>query len=241
MIFCHSSSSRFLRTRRRVRPSIEMENEMGRKLFAKITAAAMLAAGLSACSSGAKNLNESGATLSVQEIGERSRALRELALRQAEKLSPRWEPSQRDCAGFVRFVYRETVMPRSESWKDWNGQLANFANAEQLVAHNFRFLRAQLPQSLDRSELRSGDLLVYHREGLPDREAWHLMILLEPPGGHTRDWMVAYHSGDPKKGEVRVASLSDLAQVSAGEWRPRFEQEDYSNPSFKGVFRWKGW
>jgi len=181
------------------------------------------------------------AHLSPQQVRERAEALRELALRQGEKFSPRWEPSQRDCAGFVRFVYRETVMPRTQAWKDWRGQRVDFATAEQLIAHNFRFLRARLPQSMDRSELRSGDLLVYHRDGVPHEDAWHLKLLLEPPGGNSREWMVAYHSGDPELERVRVAKLSDLQQVAAGEWRPQFENEEFLNPSFKGVYRWKGW
>lgn len=36
-----------------------------------------------------------------------------VALHQAQKLSPRWEPSQRDCAGLVRFAFREALRPRS--------------------------------------------------------------------------------------------------------------------------------
>jgi uncharacterized protein YfaT (DUF1175 family) len=208
-------------------------------LWMSLTACSSLESASSAQSSAYSGA--SSAELSEGDVRERAEALRELALRQAEKFSPRWEPSQRDCAGFVRFVYRETVLPRAQAWTDWRGKKVDFVTAEQLVAHNFRFLRARLPQSLDRSELRSGDLLVYHREGVPAEEAWHLMLLLEPPGGHSRDWMVAYHSGDPSLSQVRVAKLSDLVKVSAGEWRPQFEQDDFLNPSFKGVYRWKGW
>lgn len=234
-----------------LKPQVPIRRTVGvrdRRRLAICFAALPLALSLASCGTRAvspdqpaKHPEQNTGQLSALQVRERAEALRELALRQGEKFSPRWEPSQRDCAGFVRFVFRETVMPRGQAWTDWRGQHVDFATAEQLVAHNFRFLRARLPQSLDRSELRSGDLLVYHRDGVPPEDAWHLMVLLEPPGGRAREWMVAYHSGDPELERVRVAKLSDLQQVAAAEWRPQFENEEFLNPSFKGVYRWKGW
>ena len=36
-----------------------------------------------------------------------------VALSQVRNLNPRWQPEQRDCAGLVRFAYREAVSPRT--------------------------------------------------------------------------------------------------------------------------------
>ena len=42
----------------------------------------------------------------------RYRAVTLLALQQARKISPEWEAKQQDCAGLVRFTYREALETR---------------------------------------------------------------------------------------------------------------------------------
>ncbi len=162
----------------------------------------------------------------------RYRLLRE-ALAQSEHITPDWNPDQRDCAGFVRHLWRKAIRGRAGGWKDSRGRDAAFLTASELVAHNFD----SVAREPDAAALKTGDLLVYH---LPERRAedsWHLMVVLEPPPGAPRIPLVIYHNGaHGAQAQVRKVRLTELQDSHLGAWIPRA-----SNPRFLGVYRWKSW
>ena len=162
----------------------------------------------------------------------RFRVLRE-ALAQSEKITPDWNPDQRDCAGFVRHLWRKAVRGRAGGWRDSQGHEAAFLTASELVAYNFQAV-AREPES---SQLKTGDLLVYH---LPEKrleDSWHLMVVLEPPPGAPRIPLVIYHNGGHAgQAQVRKVRLTELQDSKLGAWVP-----SKANPRFMGVYRWKEW
>jgi uncharacterized protein YfaT (DUF1175 family) len=167
------------------------------------------------------------------QLGYARHRLLELALAQSEKVSSRWDPGQRDCAGLVRFLYREAVVGGAQIWRDHTGQLTPFVNAGELVGYNFH----RLAPLFDESTAETGDLLVFHRPDRKPEDAWHLMILLKPPAYSKREWLVIYHNGESaSKGQVRLVTLKELNTTVHSEWRP-----SNHNPSFLGVYRWNGW
>lgn len=163
-----------------------------------------------------------------------------LALKQSESYSPRWEPAQRDCAGFVRFLFREAVTGRAEMWLDKDQKPTAFVSARELVAYNFEKvpLNVSLDEAVQNGEIQTGDLLVFHR---PDQnkseDAWHLMIALRSPHGFQKGVLWTYHNGEKGElGEVRKVRHEDLSTSPFSEWRPQAD-----NPHFYGVYRWKEW
>ena len=154
------------------------------------------------------------------------------ALAQAERITGQWDPGQRDCAGFVRYLYRKSVPGTDPLWLDRNKAPALFLSAEELLAYNFESL-GKAPAA---KTMETGDILAFHLAHKPPNEAWHLMLLLRPPGMATDRTLVVYHNGaDGKEGQVRKVWLEDLQQ-GPPEWRP-----SVSNARFVGVFRWRGW
>jgi uncharacterized protein YfaT (DUF1175 family) len=155
-----------------------------------------------------------------------------VALEQAEHPSGYWDAGQRDCAGFVRFVYYRSLGPAAKKWWDAQGRLKDFASAEDLVHYNFRFLSREIDASL----IRNGDLLAFYSEDKPFKDRWHLMLALKSPYS-ARSLLFIYHNGaEGEQAAVRKVELSELMNVPGGEWRP-----EASNPRFRGVYRWKGW
>lgn len=155
------------------------------------------------------------------------------ALRQAETMTGDFEPSQRDCAGFVRYIFRKGLRARSSMWRDRHGKWVDYLPANELVAFNFR---AAMPEPRNESELRTGDVLVFYSPEKPPLDAWHLMVVLRPPHQATRKTLVVYHNGERGLGgQVRKIWLEDLFTTSFSEWRPT-----RGNAHFLGVFRWKG-
>lgn len=155
------------------------------------------------------------------------------ALAQSEEMSPDWDPGQRDCAGLVRFLYRRAVAGPAEIWRDRIGGLTAFVSAGELIGYNF----TKVAEKFDPLSARTGDVLVFHRPDRKPEDAWHLMVLLEPPLYARREWLAIYHNGDRGAGgRVRVVSLGDLSTTVHGEWRPAI-----ANPAFRGVFRWNQW
>jgi len=136
------------------------------------------------------------------------------ALAQAERVSADWDPGQRDCAGFVRFLYRK------------------FVSADELVAYNF----TPVSRAPARDLLETGDILAFFDPNKPPADAWHLMLVLAPPGTAPDRPLVIYHNGaSGPDAAVRKVWLDDLF-TGPPEWRP-----DATNPSFIGTFRWNGW
>lgn len=172
-----------------------------------------------------------GAPLPESASAARFRLLGE-ALTQADQVSGQWDKSQRDCAGFVRYLYRKSVPSTEPLWRDRAGEAAIFLTAGDLLAYNFR----PVGKEPRKDSFETGDLLAFHLPHKPPAEAFHLMVLLRPPGTATDKTLVVYHNGaEGKDGHVRKVWLDDL-QSGPPEWRP-----SAANPRFLGTFRWRGW
>lgn len=163
-------------------------------------------------------------------------AISRIALAQVSRFDPAWEPSQRDCAGLIRFAFREAFRELDPArlarplWRDARGDPSDFADARNLLAGNFELLGRD---ARARDELRSGDLVAF-RHGELGAEVFHLMLVIrerDPAHGA----YVLYHPGSPGAA-LRGGSLDALAAAAPAEWRP-----DASNPSFLGYYRFKEW
>ncbi|MBL7543123.1 MAG: DUF1175 family protein [Bdellovibrionaceae bacterium] len=155
-----------------------------------------------------------------------------IALEQSEQPSINWEPQQRDCAGFVRFVYRNAINTKEPLWYAWDGtQKIPYANAELLVAKNF----SKISDSIS-DVIQTGDILVFRRAGQKKEDEWHLMLLMESPW-EQKKWLVTYHNGARSEaGGVKKIWMQDLLDVDGLDWKPTGE-----NKNFVGVYRWNAW
>jgi uncharacterized protein YfaT (DUF1175 family)/uncharacterized protein YfaP (DUF2135 family) len=181
------------------------------------------------------------------------RALVQLAMAQLDRYSPRWDPPQRDCAGLVRFVYREALAPRSlvqrrqlrlpvelmfpsvgpslrrahlaypKIWLGPGGH-TEFADAETLIGYNFQFKSRELSQA------QAGDLLVFRQSLSYTKQPMHLMLYV--PGPRPREGVTVYHTGGPD-GSMRLVRLRELLEQPEPTFRPRAD-----NPEFLGVYQW---
>lgn len=171
--------------------------------------------------------------------------------------SPAWEPAQRDCAGLLRFAFREAWGPHTEAWRDRVGFTGPPPAGDPAPAaggpwrHAFptpegwapfakgAFLRtlACVPLGRDLALARPGDLLFFSRGGAraqPDHAAAFVRPDLDG------EPMLLYHTGPehsgatPGEGEVRRVRLDDLLHHPEADFRPLAE-----NPAFLGVYRWK--
>ncbi len=153
-----------------------------------------------------------------------------LALEQAQTYSDRWNSEQRDCAGLIRFLFREAVTKDSRMWNGRSGSKLAFVQAEELVTYNFIPLKYS-------ERLETGDILVFNRPNQRIEDSWHLMMVLKSPYTHQSKMLVIYHNGDHgDKAEVRKLWFEDLKTSPFSEWRPETD-----NPNFHGVYRWKNW
>jgi len=152
------------------------------------------------------------------------------ALAQAERVSAEWDPGQRDCAGFVRYLFRKATGARGPLWIRRDGTPARFVKAEELLGAFLPLERAVSPERVE-----TGDLLAFFDETKPPADAFHLMLMLRPPGTAPDRILVVYHNGATgTEAAVRKVWLDDLLRGPA-EWRPA-----PGNPGFLGVFRWSG-
>jgi uncharacterized protein YfaT (DUF1175 family) len=163
--------------------------------------------------------------------GARFRLLNE-ALTQAESPHSDWDPGQRDCAGLVRFLYRKSLGATDALWRDKDDRPARFVTAEELLSYNF----SPLSREPAKDRIETGDLLAFYNPDVAPADAWHLMLLLRPPGAAPDRLLVVYHNGARgPDAAVRKVWLDDLL-AGPPEWRP-----GASNPRFLGTFRWNGW
>lgn len=155
-----------------------------------------------------------------------------VALEQSEKPSPNWEPQQRDCAGFVRFVYKSAVKPNGPLWNSWDGgERVPYASAELLVAKNFSKI-----SSVPADSMKTGDILVFRRDGQKKEDQWHLMMVMESPWEQNK-WLVTYHNGArDETGGVKKLWMNDLMNTEQSDWKPTQD-----NKNFVGVYRWNAW
>lgn len=163
-----------------------------------------------------------------------------------------------DCAGLVRFAYRESLRKHDNEWAK---QLSlpvvpGFPSVRKYV-YPFTPLRANLFQtgpntfqefadaktlwrentyfvSRDVREAAPGDLLFFRQ--LSQVLPFHVMIYLHRSHleAGSASWVV-YHTGPSRgsKGEIRRVSLADLTRHPSPQWRPL-----PGNSNFLGVYRW---
>ncbi|MDT4289753.1 DUF1175 family protein [Methylomonas sp. MO1] len=181
----------------------------------------------------------------------------DVALLQARKLSPLWEPKQRDCAGLVRFAYRTALEPRDAARTAKLGVPAKLMlpplseQARKVVpaypqiwqtglnngqARYGHFADAETLigynfrlKSRDLAAAKSGDLLVYQKPLIND-EPYHLMLFA---AGHPENLAVYHNGAQGVDAQVRVVSVAELLQSPDPVWIPRPE-----NPYFLGVYEW---
>jgi uncharacterized protein YfaT (DUF1175 family) len=165
------------------------------------------------------------------------RRVAEVALEQLRAADPRWEPSQRDCAGLVRFAYRSAYRQfdaerKTPLFRDEQGKSVEFADARTLISGTFASLGRG---DAARKRLRSGDLLAFRVETASGEPEYHLMIAILPPDGALSGALVVYHPGQPGA-QVRSGTLRALEQDAPLEWRPI-----EANGGFLGFYRFKEW
>jgi uncharacterized protein len=167
-------------------------------------------------------------------------AVGEVALAQTRAIDPRWEPTQRDCAGLFRFAWHEAFR-RFDSgrlarplWRDARGGPSSFADAETLLAGSLS------PLGRDRAareELVTGDVLAFRQavRGAPedwdDAPVFHLMLVVKD-SDPARPTLLVYHPGS-KDGAVKLGTLEEMTAEAPREWRPVPE-----NGAFLGFFRY---
>ena len=170
------------------------------------------------------------------------------------------DPEIIDCAGLIRFAFREALRAHTPAWSRRVRLPANlprfpdvrsapeagpggwplFRVADSPEPAYGEFADAQTlirlnTRALGRrtDALRPGDLLYFHQPG--QHEPDHLMVFVgrSPFDPGPDDWLV-YHTGpaDDGPGEVRKVRLADLSRHPAPRWRPL-----EANPQFIGIFR----
>ncbi|MCB0361835.1 MAG: DUF1175 family protein, partial [Bdellovibrionales bacterium] len=143
-----------------------------------------------------------------------------------------WDPSQKDCAGFIRYVYRKSFQKNAKMWIDLDGSRVDYVNAATLVARNFHLL-SRHPKT---HELSTGDILAFYNQQKEPTEAWHLMLIVKAPGQSSSDILLVYHNGSRDfRSAVRQVRWNNLIEETS-IW-----QAVPSNPLFQGAFRWNGW
>ncbi len=202
--------------------------------------------------------NETEAYLLPADEDAARRAVVLLALAQARKKSPRWENKQQDCAGLVRFAYREALTERSApNLKRLalpnNVHLPVVSRAARRMFRSFPniWLTGLTEQGVERysafadaetlvgynfrlkgrnlRDAAKGDLLVYRKPAESD-QPFHIMLYVPGRGGD----VVVYHNGaQGEEGQVRVVDVGELMRAPDAVWIPRAE-----NPYFLGVFSW---
>jgi hypothetical protein len=185
-------------------------------------------------------------------------AVTRLALYQTKKISPKWEEAQRDCAGLVRFAYREAIRLRSPE----DGRKLGIPDVLHLpvvsdftravfadISHLWQmgidregkprfgaFADAETligynfrKKARDLASARNGDLLVFQK-ALENDEPYHLMIFVKDRTGS----LAVYHNGaEREEAQVRIVSIADLLQSPDPVWIPTAD-----NPHFLGVYEW---
>lgn len=163
-----------------------------------------------------------------------------------------------DCAGLIRYAYREALRAHDGAWAKNSGlplvpaipavrkyeypftpwgaalfrtgseSLAEFADASTLLRYNMHFIGRDIRQA------RPGDLIFFHREDAASQ--YHSMIYLgRSQIEDTASDYVVYHTGrlNDTPGEIRRPSVGELQNHPEPAWHLRPE-----NPHYLGVYRW---
>ncbi len=176
---------------------------------------------------------------------------------QLDRLSPAWEPAQRDCSGLLRFAFHEAWGPHTEAWRSrtaFSGVVAArnpsfdsggpWRNGFPTPGGWRPFAKSAVLRNLscvlmgrDAQTAKPGDLLFFSRGGahaMPD----HSMAFARPDADGMP--VLIYHTGREQSGlgrdagEMRRVRLSDLLQHPDPDFRPLPE-----NTAFLGVYRWR--
>lgn len=155
------------------------------------------------------------------------------ALSQSERISGHWDDTQRDCAGFVRFVYREAVSSTNLMWVDQKGEVTDYLSAQELLSFNFDYLGHEIGSR----QIQTGDILAFRLPHEQKEDSWHLMLALRSPPGPPDKLLLIYHNGERgKNAQIKKVWAEEFLKPSQGQWRAV-----KGNENFVGVFRWKGW
>ncbi len=179
-----------------------------------------------------------------------------VALAQAEKLEAAFEPSQRDCAGLVRYAYREALKPHGAEFAARHPGLPRlpevrafqYPNVPVLGTRLFRVAAGAFDGQLERAFAEAPEALRLamgsaRRVAGPPHKADLLLFRTDSGGAHLMivasdeaDPLLVYHTGpyDGTAGEVRRVRLSGLLEHPDPAWRPR-----PGNEAFAGYFRFK--
>lgn len=176
--------------------------------------------------------------------------------RQLDGPSPAWEPAQRDCAGLLRFAFREAWGPHTEAWRDrvafpaapvavdpspamagpWREAFPTPAGWNPFAKGAFLRRYACVPMGRDLAEAKPGDLIFFARGGAHP-EPDHAMAFVRPDMDGQP--VLLYHTGPEgtgatrTEGEIRRVRLEDLLHHPEPDFRPLPE-----NPAFIGLYRW---
>lgn len=176
---------------------------------------------------------------------------------QAEAPSPAWEPAQRDCAGLLRFAFREALASHTPEWRarvafsdgapaqdpspafgsPWRQGFPTPDGPQPFAKGALLRRLACLPLGREAALARPGDLLFFARGGARSQPD-HAMALVRPDADGAP--MLLYHTGPEgsgagqKPGEVRRVRLDDLLHHPDPDFRPLPE-----NPAFLGFYRWR--
>lgn len=182
---------------------------------------------------------------------------------QVEGPSPAWEPAQRDCAGLLRFAFREALVAHTSAWRDrvafsagppgqdpspafGSGWREGFPTPEGIRPFaKGAFLRrlSCLPLGRDLQVAKPGDLIFFARGGARSQPD-HAMAFVRPDVDG--EPMLIYHTGPEgagangqlrerrQLGEIRRVRLEDLLHHPDPEFRPLSE-----NSAFLGLYRWR--
>lgn len=176
---------------------------------------------------------------------------------QVEASSPAWEPGQRDCAGLLRFAFREALAAHTAEWRvrvafsdgapgqdpspafaaAWREGFPTPEGLRPFAKGAFLRQLSCVPLGRDLALAKPGDLLFFARGGAhtqPD----HAMAFVRPDVDGAP--MLLYHTGPEgsgasrQPGEVRRVRLDNLMHHPDPDFRPLPE-----NPAFLGLFRWR--
>lgn len=183
-----------------------------------------------------------------------------IAESQYYSLSPDWAPADQDCAGLLRYAFREALAPKTAAWY---AKFRFLPPRRQPPVANLAYPLPVLSRSVFRvspGTYRAGDVKAGRLVGrtsaqflanhamrrvsrdLSQARRGDLLFFLRPELGayHSMVYLggglVVYHTGasPAEGGEVRLLSLATLRQHPLRAFHP-----DPGNPSFLGVYRWK--
>lgn len=155
------------------------------------------------------------------------------------RLNFRWDTTNRDCAGLVRYVFHEALSQHRESFFTHYPQMARLGNyaggAEFSLAGRYWSEGNQTAPDILRHaryvgretaepKLKTGDILYYESAEWRIR---HVMLVVRSG----KSVFLVYHTGD-KRDELRLRTVDDMRRQDEVQWHPAPD-----NPVFRGVYR----